>query len=221
MSTKDGVLVARHENEIGGTTDVAAHPELASRRTTKSIDGSASTGWFTEDFTFAELQTLRAKERIPAVRPANTAYDGRYGVPSLRGRQPARPRPFRKGTDPNAPVTRVLEGGSRSPTRSGRCRGPSGALPLGTAPNLASSKGFEGMALSPDGRTLYPPRLGPAQRSRSDRAGQSAAKRARTSSAARAPPNRSPSSMRPEKSWALRSLSAMTFSSIVSRAMRR
>eukprot|EP01032_Pedospumella_encystans_P039022 gene39022-44240_t len=67
VSTKDGVLVARHENEIGGTTDVADHPEFAARRTTKTIDGRAVTGWFTEDFTLAELKTLRAKERLPQV----------------------------------------------------------------------------------------------------------------------------------------------------------
>ena len=69
VSTKDGVLVARHENEIGGTTDVASHPEFAARRTTKTIDGVSMTGWFTEDFTLAELKTLRAKERIPQLRP--------------------------------------------------------------------------------------------------------------------------------------------------------
>jgi glycerophosphoryl diester phosphodiesterase len=83
VSTKDGVLVARHENEIGGTTDVADHPEFADRRTTKTIDGRAVTGWFTEDFTLAELKTLRAKERLPQVRPANTAYDGRFEIPTL------------------------------------------------------------------------------------------------------------------------------------------
>ena len=70
VSTKDGVLVARHENEIGGTTDVADHPEFADRRTTKTIDGKQVTGWFTEDFTLAELKTLRAIERIPELRPA-------------------------------------------------------------------------------------------------------------------------------------------------------
>jgi glycerophosphoryl diester phosphodiesterase len=83
VSTRDGVLVARHENEISGTTDVADHPEFASRRTTKTIDGVAFTGWFTEDFTLAELKTLRAKERIPDLRPRNTLYDGRYEVPTL------------------------------------------------------------------------------------------------------------------------------------------
>ncbi|MDQ3675223.1 MAG: glycerophosphodiester phosphodiesterase [Actinomycetota bacterium] len=82
--TKDGVLVARHENEIGGTTDVASHPEFAGRRTAKSIDGVELSGWFTEDFTLAELKTLRAKERIPQVRPRNTLYDGRYEVPTLQ-----------------------------------------------------------------------------------------------------------------------------------------
>lgn len=84
VSTKDGVLVARHENEIGGTTDVAKHPEFAARKTTKTIDGTQLTGWFTEDFTLAELKTLRAVERIPAIRPHNTLYDGRYQVPTLQ-----------------------------------------------------------------------------------------------------------------------------------------
>jgi glycerophosphoryl diester phosphodiesterase len=84
VSTKDGVLVARHENEIGGTTDVADHPEFADRRTTKTIDGVALTGWFTEDFTLAELKTLRAKERIPDLRPRNTLYNGRYEIPTFQ-----------------------------------------------------------------------------------------------------------------------------------------
>jgi glycerophosphoryl diester phosphodiesterase len=83
VSTKDGVLVARHENEISGTTDVADHPEFADRRTTKVIDGRPVTGWFTEDFTLAELKTLRAKERLPEVRPDNTRWDGRFQVPTL------------------------------------------------------------------------------------------------------------------------------------------
>ena len=84
VSTKDGVLVARHENEIGGTTDVADHPEFAARKTTKTIDGVATTGWFTEDFTLAELLTLRAKERLPSVRQENTIYNGRYQVPTFQ-----------------------------------------------------------------------------------------------------------------------------------------
>ncbi len=84
VSTSDGVLVARHENEIGGTTDVASHPEFATRRATKVVDGVSVTGWFTEDFTFAELETLRARERLPLVRPANTAFDGQFKVPSFQ-----------------------------------------------------------------------------------------------------------------------------------------
>jgi len=84
VSTKDGVLIARHENEISGTTDVAARPEFAGRKTTKTIDGTPVTGWFTEDFTLAEIKTLRAKERLPAVRQRNTIYDGRYEIPTLQ-----------------------------------------------------------------------------------------------------------------------------------------
>ena len=83
MPTKDGHLVCRHEPEIGGTTDVSAHPEFASRKTTKLLDGVSTTGWFTEDFTLAELKTLRAKERIPANRPHNTLYDGRWEIPTF------------------------------------------------------------------------------------------------------------------------------------------
>jgi glycerophosphoryl diester phosphodiesterase len=83
VSTRDGVLVARHENEISTTTDVAEHPEFAGRRTTKEIGGREVTGWFTEDFTLAELRTLRARERIPDLRPANTAFDGRCGIPTF------------------------------------------------------------------------------------------------------------------------------------------
>jgi len=81
--TRDGVLVARHENEIGGTTDVAAHPEFADRRTSKMIDGVEVRGWFTEDFTLAELRTLRARERLPDLRAANSRYDGLYPIPTF------------------------------------------------------------------------------------------------------------------------------------------
>ena len=81
--TKDNVPVARHENEIGGTTDVADHAEFTDRKITKSIDGGTVQGWFTEDFTLAELRTLRTKERIPNLRPANTAFDGKYPIPTL------------------------------------------------------------------------------------------------------------------------------------------
>jgi glycerophosphoryl diester phosphodiesterase len=76
VMARDGAFIVRHENEIGGTTDVAAHAEFADRRTTKVIDGVPTTGWFTEDFTLAELKTLRARERLPDLRPANTAFDG-------------------------------------------------------------------------------------------------------------------------------------------------
>jgi glycerophosphoryl diester phosphodiesterase len=84
VPTKDGGLVARHENEISGTTDVADHPEFADRRTTKVIDGVRVTGWFTEDFTLAELKTLRARERVPELRPDNTRFDGEFEIPTLQ-----------------------------------------------------------------------------------------------------------------------------------------
>ncbi|MEV5279288.1 glycerophosphodiester phosphodiesterase [Streptomyces sp. NPDC052811] len=83
VPTKDGHLVCRHENDISATTNVGDHPEFAARRTTKSVDGTAVTGWFTEDFTLAELKTLRAKERIPGNRQHNTLYDGRWDVPTF------------------------------------------------------------------------------------------------------------------------------------------
>jgi len=83
VPTKDDVLVARHENAIAETTDVASHSEFADRRTTKTIDGQTITGWFVEDFTLAELKTLRARERLPELRPANTAFDGRFEIPTL------------------------------------------------------------------------------------------------------------------------------------------
>ena len=82
--TRDGVLMARHENEISETTDVASHPEFAARKTTRVIDGTSMTGWFTEDFTLAELKTLRARERLPRLRPGNTAYDGQFEIPTLQ-----------------------------------------------------------------------------------------------------------------------------------------
>lgn len=84
VMTRDHMLVARHENEIGGTTDVGRHPEFASRRTTKTVDGQPITGWFVEDFTLAELKTLRARERLPDLRPGNTRYDGQETVPTLQ-----------------------------------------------------------------------------------------------------------------------------------------
>ncbi|CAN5341804.1 glycerophosphodiester phosphodiesterase [soil metagenome] len=84
VPTRDGVLVVRHENEISGTTDVASHPEFAARRVLKIIDGKPITGWFTEDFTWAELSTLRARERLPKVRPTSAAFDGTEPILRLR-----------------------------------------------------------------------------------------------------------------------------------------
>jgi glycerophosphoryl diester phosphodiesterase len=83
VATLDGVLVCRHENEISGTTDVADHPVFADRNITKIVDGTAVTGWFVEDFTYAELRQLRARERMPALRAGNTAYDGLETIPSF------------------------------------------------------------------------------------------------------------------------------------------
>ncbi len=116
VMTRDGVLVARHENEIGGTTDVASHREFADRRTTKRVDGVEISGWFTEDFTLRELKTLRARERIPGVRPDNARFDGRFSIPTFdeiltlldgvqrqreaRARQLGRPAPQRIGVYP-------------------------------------------------------------------------------------------------------------------------
>lgn len=99
--SRDGALIARHENELSLSTDVAERPEFAARRRTQEVDGKEFTGWFTEDFTLAELRTLRAVERLPALRPLNTAYDGRYGiltlaeVVALARRRSTRTRPVR------------------------------------------------------------------------------------------------------------------------------
>ena len=123
--TKDGVLVARHENEIGTTTDVAQRPEFAGRRTTKIIDGSRDTGWFTEDFTLAELRTLRARERIPHIRPENTRFDGLYPVPTL---------------------SEVLDLARHSRTCTGR--------KVGVAPETKHPSYFESIGLSMDQRIV-------------------------------------------------------------------
>ncbi len=81
--TKDNVFIARHENDITGTTDVSTRPEFAARKTTKIIDGASHTGWFAEDFTLREIKTLRAKERLPQFRPASAKYDGAFQIPTL------------------------------------------------------------------------------------------------------------------------------------------
>jgi glycerophosphoryl diester phosphodiesterase len=84
VASRDGVLVLRHENEISGTTDVASRPEFAGRRATKTVDGVTLTGWFTEDFTWAELRTLRAVERLPQLRQSSATFDGTEGILRLR-----------------------------------------------------------------------------------------------------------------------------------------
>ena len=84
VATRDGVLVVRHENEISGTTDVASRSVFADRRATKVIDGKELTGWFTEDFTWPELSTLRARERIPEIRRSSASFDGRFPILRLR-----------------------------------------------------------------------------------------------------------------------------------------
>ncbi|MEO8010499.1 MAG: glycerophosphodiester phosphodiesterase family protein, partial [Dokdonella sp.] len=81
VMTRDGVLITRHENAIGGTTDVATRPEFADRRATRAIDGETTTDWFSDDFSLAEIRTLRARERLPMMR--GTAFDGHFEVPTF------------------------------------------------------------------------------------------------------------------------------------------
>ncbi len=83
VMSRDGVLIVRHENEIGGTTDVADRPKFAARRAAKVVDGQPVTGWFSEDFTVAELKSLRTRERLPALRPANTAFNDQEPILTL------------------------------------------------------------------------------------------------------------------------------------------
>ncbi|WP_082127027.1 glycerophosphodiester phosphodiesterase family protein [Allosalinactinospora lopnorensis] len=99
VPTSDGHLVARHENELSDTTDVADRPEFADRETTKTIDGNEVTGWFSEDFTLEEIKTLRAVERIPDIRPGNTKYDGRYEVATFEEVLDLREKYLGKGID--------------------------------------------------------------------------------------------------------------------------
>ena len=120
--SRDGVLVVRHENELSRSTDVSGRPEFADRRTTKTVDGTECTGWFAEDFTLAELRTLRAVERMPEYRPLNSAYDGRFGILTLaevidlaRTRSTSRRASARRG--PGSGVPRSI---SSAPARSPR-----------------------------------------------------------------------------------------------------
>jgi glycerophosphoryl diester phosphodiesterase len=119
VSTKDGVLVCRHENEISGTTDVARRPEFASRRATKTIDGAPVTGWFTEDFTLAELKTLRARERLPELR--GTAFDEQFEIPTFEE------------------VLDLVASANARPERQGR--------PVGVYPETKHPSYFEGLSL--------------------------------------------------------------------------
>ncbi|WP_296457076.1 glycerophosphodiester phosphodiesterase [Phenylobacterium sp.] len=123
--TKDGHLVVRHENEIGGTTDVAGRPEFASRKAEKVIDGEKVTGWFTEDFTLAELKTLRARERLPALRPGSARFDGLAAIPTFQ---------------------EVLDLAKAEGRRVGR--------EIGTYPEMKHPAYFAGLGLPLEGRVL-------------------------------------------------------------------
>jgi glycerophosphoryl diester phosphodiesterase len=83
VATRDGVLVARHENEVGGTTDVATRAEFTARRRLQVVDGERVEGWFVEDFTLEELKSLRTRERIPELRPSNATHDGQFEIPTF------------------------------------------------------------------------------------------------------------------------------------------
>ena len=130
VATRDGILVARHENEIGGTTDVALHPEFAGRRVRKRIDGTALTGWFTEDFTLAELKTLRARERIPELRPANARFDGQFEVPTF------------------AEILTLAQALDAERAAAARARGLAPPAPIGVYPETKHPSYFDGLGLA-------------------------------------------------------------------------
>lgn len=139
--TKDGVLVARHENAIAilnadgsvreATTDVVDRPEFASRKATKTIDGVTVTGWFTEDFTLAELKTLRARERLPALRTANARFDGMFEVPTL---------------DEVLQLVAQANERRRAEAQAGRGR-PAAWWPVGVYPETKHPSYFQGIGL--------------------------------------------------------------------------
>jgi glycerophosphoryl diester phosphodiesterase len=154
VPTKDGVLVARHENAIAilnadgsvreATTDVHERPEFADRRRTKTIDGTAFTGWFTEDFTLAELKTLRARERLPALRVANTRFDNMFEVPTLE--------------EVLELVRDANERRKRDALREGGLRAALAVKPIGVYPETKHPTYFDGIGLSmeePLVRTLH------------------------------------------------------------------
>lgn len=125
VPTKDGVLVARHESNIAETTDVASHPEFAARKTVKVIDGKSEEGWFTEDFTLAELKTLRAKERLGAVRGESRSYDGKLEI---------------------ATFDEIAALAQRSRTTSG--------LPVGLIPEIKHPTYFAGLGIDVPGKLI-------------------------------------------------------------------
>ena len=129
VMTRDCVLVTRHENDISGTTDVAARPEFAGRRTTKTIDGAAVTGWFSEDFTLSELKALRAIERIPQIRAANARFDGKFEVPTLEE------------------VLALVRGVNAERARAAKAEGRS-ARPVGVYPETKHPGYFAGIGLA-------------------------------------------------------------------------
>lgn len=81
VATKDGELIARHEPNITATTDVSTRPEFAARKTTKTVDGVAETGWFASDFTLAEIKTLRA---VQPMAERDQSFNGKFAIPTLR-----------------------------------------------------------------------------------------------------------------------------------------
>lgn len=136
VMTRDGVLVARHENEIGGTTDVSERREFARRRTVKRVDGVEREGWFTEDFTLAELKTLRARERIPTLRPTNARFDGQLEIPTF--------------DEVLALVRSVNDLRAAAARRAGRPAPP----PIGVYPETKHPTYFDGLGLRMDAPLL-------------------------------------------------------------------
>jgi len=130
VMTKDAVLVARHENEIGTTTDVARHREFADRRATKVIDGTPVNGWFTEDFTLAELKTLRARERIPDIRPANARFDGQFQVATFEE------------------ILALLQAAQQQRVALAQQLGRPAPTPIGVYPETKHPSYFQGMGLA-------------------------------------------------------------------------
>lgn len=130
VMTRDGVLIARHENEIGGTTDVAERPEFAGRRTKKIIDGATLEGWFTEDFTLREIKTLRARERIAKLRPSSARFDGQFEIPTFDE------------------VLDLIEGANALRARAAEARKLPAPRPIGIYPETKHPGYFDGIELS-------------------------------------------------------------------------